>query len=245
MIGSVLIWLVSGAWAKVSCGGLSLVGTVPSDAVDVPVDVRLAGIYAGDCPYFSPLSLVLADADGVELALVEEDEDVVAETGLLTLAYDLDPDTTYQLGDTWSIVTFTTGTGTVVGLDGVPTLDTVEAIRGQASSAPPVSISVTATPANDPDELSILQLRNGADSSITSVRVTSSVVTASLSVSDTSEVCPQIRQLDGTGAATGWSEPVCVPVTGSGCSSAGANAGALAVLAALVGVGKRGSALAL
>lgn len=240
-----MIWLVGSASAKVSCGGLSLVGTVPSDAVDVPVDVRLAGIFAGDCASYTLLSLVLADVGGVELARVEEEEDVVAETGLLTLAYDLDADTTYQLGDTWSIVTFTTGSGAVVGLDGAPTLDTVEAVRGESSSAPPVSITVTATPANDPDDLSILQLRDGSDSSITSVRVTSDVVTASLSVGDTGEVCPQIRQLDGTGAATEWSEAVCVPVTGTGCSSAGANAGVLALLAALVGVGKRRSALAL
>jgi hypothetical protein len=240
-----MIWLVGSASAKVSCDGLSLVGTVPSSGIDVPVDVRLAGIFAGDCHGYSSISLMLTDADGVGLARVEEDEDVVAETGLLTLAYDLDPDTTYQLGDTWSIVTFTTGSGAVVGLDGVPTLDTVEAVRGESSSAPPVSMTVTATPANDPDDLSILQLRDGADSSITSVRVTSSVVIASLSVEEASEVCPQIRQLDGTGAATEWSEPVCVPVTGAGCSSAGANAGVLAVLVALAGVGKRRSALAL
>lgn len=244
---------------EMHCSGLSLVDTVPSaEATGVPVDTRVALVFGeGGCVTASGWNAVLATADGVEIGwLPGSDPD---EEWLLTLARDepLAPDTAYVVTVTAEdeeaiVFGFTTGTGTVAGITGEPTFEVTDT-RWQAESDRSfdglVSLDLAITPAADPDGLSVIQVRapDFMHPDPRSYRVPADgpmAITANwMSGPTIDEMCVQVRQIDGLGVATDWSEPVCAAVdTGPAAicgTTSGASLGAL-VLAGLAGLIRRG-----
>ncbi|MES2640697.1 MAG: Ig-like domain-containing protein [Myxococcota bacterium] len=231
------------------CGaGLGVTGMVPSPgAEDVPVDLRPAITFGSTCGQPGAWSASLVGvSDGAEVGVASADDIALGQTHLLELFPDapLEPDTAYtfalvpELGEALSFG-FTTGTHTVAGLTGAPTL-TLESARftpwrgGWPST---LEVTIQAAPATDPDALSVLQVKDAnGDLAIDAFVAPTSGAAARLltwtDVDDPGEVCLQVRQIDGVGVATDWSAPDCVKVPPCGCSTGGAFTGGLGLLLA-------------
>ncbi|MDP2306155.1 MAG: Ig-like domain-containing protein [Pseudomonadota bacterium] len=233
-----------------ACSMIALSDTVPAPgAVDVPLDARPAVVFSDGC--FGGdgwlVALTLAE-DASEVAIVTAGLDDLATTLLVEVfpAEDLIPDTAYVLeltpddgaGELVS-VGFTTGTELVVGLTGEPVLSVQYAQYAAKDGEIEVSWSVKA--ATDPDVLSVLQLRDAeGDRGIQSFVVPASGATERTLIwrdpVRPTEVCPQVRQIDGAGVATEWSEPVCTQVAGCGGCAAGEGAG-VGIFGVVAGLG--------
>lgn len=247
--------LFPGALADVAvCNGVALSDTVPAPGAEgVPLDVRIGIVFdANTC--------ASSNFERVVLKLAEDESKVATETtGLDDLdathlaevfpTADLLPDTAYVLeldpiegaGELVS-VGFTTGTTLVEGLTGEPTLSVQYAQYNRSRRVPSeIEMSWSVKAAQDPDTLSVLQIKDSVvDRGIQSFAVPETGATErTLFWRDgerPDEVCPQVRQIDGTGVATEWSEPVCVNVAGGcgGCATGdGAGAGIVGMVAAL------------
>ncbi len=246
------------ALQEISCNGLDIVDTVPSNgATDVPVDVRVAVVFGeGGCVPALGTEVTLADADGtaIPVALGPGSDDPDG-TWLIELVTDeaFVPETSYVVTMTppfsgeVSQMGFTTGTGTVVGLTGTPSLR-VEETRWESESERSwgglVSLDLAIEPAEDPDGLSVVQVKDADrdDHGVQSFRVPASgakhVTVSWIDGRRPDEVCPQVRQIDGKGVATEWSEPACADVPG--CSTAsGPPALGLALLGMLTAAARR------
>jgi MYXO-CTERM domain-containing protein len=225
--------------------GFNVADTVPTRGTEnVPVDARAAVTFGlgcfGETEWTASLTRV---EDGAEVATAIGHPDALDLSRLLEVypTADLDPDTTYTLtvssldGEAIT-VGFTTGTGLVAGLGGTPTV-TVEDTAWEQGM---LTVDLRATPASDPDRLSILQVKDGAINR----GVQSFVVPPTGDMAfpirwedgvQSEEVCPQVRQLDGAGVPTEWSTEACVAVTACGCASTSPGAGLLG-LALVVGL---------
>lgn len=241
-MSALLLAVVSQAHAlRIVCAGFEVADTVPRPgAVDVPVDVRPAVTFTEGCigPSAWEASL-LRDEDGAEVTVASAPHAELAESFLFEIFPEaaLDPMTAYTLtvsafeGESVE-VGFTTGTGTVAGLTAAPTVSVESA--GWDRGAGELIVALRATPAADPDALSVLQVKDEAINR----GVQSFVVPATGDVAATvvwkdsrkpDEVCPQVRQIDGAGVATDWSTPDCVPVSTCGCATTTPTAGVLGV----------------
>jgi len=224
------------------CGaGLTVTDTVPGpSAADVPVDTRPAVTFGPACGLTAGWTVSLADAAAVELLSESSDFDTVAETGLLELfpADDFELLSEYILTITPASaeavsVRFTTGETTVVGLTGAPAVTAAPATYNKESRD--LAVGLTIVPANDPDQLSILQVRDAGGALATQSFVLPAAGQAERTVKwqdvdDPGELCIEVRQLDGAGVATAWvAAAECVPVKGCGCASGGAGAGLASV----------------
>jgi hypothetical protein len=234
---------------RITCeAGLQVTGMVPvPGAEDVPFDSRPAVTFGDGCGQQGAWSgSLVGTSDGAEVGVAFVRTIALSQTHLLELFPDapLEAGTAYtftaapELGEALSFG-FTTGTRTVVGLTGAPTL-TVESARftperGGWPSALEVTIQVD--PATDPDALSVLQVQD-ADGELA---INAFVAPASgagartltwTDVDDPGEVCLQVRQIDGAGVATDWSAPACREVPPCGCSAGGRATGGLALLLA-------------
>lgn len=239
------------ALAKPSCEGPRVTGTVPSaGATAVPIDVRLAAVFDDDgCQKGAGWTLTLTRADdGTVVAESAAGEEQVVETALLELFPPvLAPTTEYVLAIASEFdgvvveVGFTTGEGLVVGLDGAPVLTEAVADWQRMGPSPGtggvITLEWSAQPVADPDSLSLLQLVDGAMERDPDTRLAGNVP-ASTSWQSTrrpDDVCPKVRQIDGKGVATAFSEPICV-AAGRGCDTSGrpADVGVAALLVAVL-----------
>jgi MYXO-CTERM domain-containing protein len=229
------------------CGAIDIADTVPPPGAEgVPLDARPAIVFADGCRDARwGVRLTLAE-DGTEVPTVITGLDDLATTLLVEVfpAEDLLPETAYALeltpddgaGELVS-VGFITGATLVEGLTGEPTLSVQYAQYGGKANV--IEMSWSAKAAADPDMLSVLQLRDDAlDRGIQSFAVPATGATErTLLWRDSTrpdEVCPQVRQIDGAGVATEWSEPVCTAVSGCGCAStSGTGAGIVGIVVAL------------
>jgi hypothetical protein len=245
-----MLLLANVALAKIDCSGGSVTGTVPAPgATDVPIDIRLAALVVDHgCLTGVDWTFTLTRADSGALVA----EATTAEAQLVEAALGelfppvLDPLTAYVFTVRQDFlvaeVGFTTGEGLVVGLDGVPMLTDVAAQWQREDGSVRVrggtSLTWNAAPAADPDGLSILQIADDATerNHATSLAETGSGWMFWASDSLPAQVCPKVRQIDGKGVATAFSEPVCVDVTSAGCQSARAPLTALGMLGALLSV---------
>jgi MYXO-CTERM domain-containing protein len=248
MMGAEVPMLLLAATAHaytVLCGnGLAVTDTVPgSGAADVPVDVRPAVTFGPSCGALQGWTITLADADGAEVASTSADVSTVFETNLVELfpEADLAPLSGYSLTitpDDSEAVTlgFTTGETTVAGLTGAPTVTAKPAIYDDKTRG--LSVELRIVPATDPDQLSVLQVRD-ADGTLP---IQSFVLpgtgevertVAWVDLDEPGELCLEVRQFDGAGVATEWASAECVAVgAGCGCASGGAGAGLLGLLVA-------------
>jgi uncharacterized protein (TIGR03382 family) len=246
-----LLLLATTAHANVvrTCDPVRVTGTVPApEQVEVPVDTWIAATIAGDCGGSTGYTFAVARADGTLVASQAFPEDEVLDDGLLDFVPDapLDPDTAYVLsitgdgGGEESAVGFTTGDATVTGMSGAPSV-TADGYTWSADQHRN-TVDWSGTAADDPDHLSIVQVRDSAD---TSLPVRSEAVPASGGLDAETvwtgsrrpaRICLQARQLDATGAITDWSGEDCVA---GGCDAVGAPASAGATLLALALLGRR------
>ena len=226
-------------------GLAAVVDTVPrSGATNVPVDLRLAAVFEGDCGGPSTVTLVLTQADdGTEVATTS-----LAWTGASGQIYELFPDAelspeteyvfTVLPDDGSGEVTeigFTTGTGRVSGFEGMPALVIESATSSRDSGV--ILTTGTLSAAEDPERLSLIVMTaSGAGSGSAVVSMDGAGARQDTWTGGAGELCVQVTQIDATGLAVDG-EPACaeVEVTGSlfGCNSAGAGASALGVLLAI------------
>ncbi|MDP2316645.1 MAG: hypothetical protein Q8P41_27370 [Pseudomonadota bacterium] len=220
------------------CSGLVVADTVPSaGATDVPVDTRLALVFGdGGCEPASGWTATLADAAGTDLPLgLGPGSDEPDDTWLIELYTEegLASETEYVLTMTppdageVAELGFTTGTGTVAGLTGVPSLRVEEArwsSESDRSYSGLVTLDLAMEPTEDPDGLSVIQVKDAdRERGIQSFRVPEAgamgVTVNWMDGRRPREVCPQVRQIDGAGVATEWSEPQCASVPLCGTAS--------------------------
>ncbi|MDP2313883.1 MAG: hypothetical protein Q8P41_13330 [Pseudomonadota bacterium] len=220
-------------------------------AAEVPFDARPAITFVdGTCSGGLEWAVGVArTADEADVPVTSES--ALADTHLLELFPEepFEPDTAYTITltplDSGELVElgFTTGTGEVAGLTGAPQLTPGSATFDKRAGT--LTFTWTAKGAADPDGLSILQVRDAnVHRSIHSFVVpgTGSMGQA-VEWEDSikpDEVCAQVRQIDGTGAATEWSEPVCTDLVG-GCSTTGTNGGGVALIVAAALLSRRRS----
>jgi hypothetical protein len=251
-----LMLLVGSAHAYVSApcwGGIALASTLPDwGATGVPVDIRPAVTFEDTC-YGEALAVeasLIRDSDGAELAAIAADADALAENHLIELFPDvpLDSEAAYTLiiapeGDEEVRVGFTTGTTTVNGLTGAATVS----LESAWSQDGVLHANIGIVPAADPDTLSILQVRAAAlptqsflaneRSSVGGTIQTPLFWIDSIGVD---ELCLEVRQIDGAGRATAWSEPSCAEVSAvdaCGCATGTPVSCAIGVaVAALLGL---------
>jgi hypothetical protein len=235
------------------CNGVVLADTVPSaGATGVPVDTRVAIVFgAGGCASARGWAASLADPAGNAVRLEEgPGSEIPDDTWLIELFADepLAAETEYVLTMTppdageVAEMGFTTGSGMVAGLTGAPALrveDARWAGESDRSYAGLVSLDLVVEPAEDPDGLSVIQVRDAdRDRGIQSFRVPAA---GSMGVTvdwadgrRPAEVCPQVRQIDGAGVTTAWSEPECssVPLCGTASGAPGLGLVLVGMLAA-------------
>lgn len=224
-----LLFAAAHAMPQIHCSGLALVDSVPSaEATGVPVDTRVALVFGeGGCFTPSGWDAVLTNADGAEVGRLVHGDDP-NEEWLLALTHDapLAPDTAHVVTVTAEdeetvVFGFTTGSGTVAGITGEPRFEVTET-RWQEDSdrsfSGLVSLDLAITPAEDPDGLSVIQVRapDFMHPDPRSYRVPAEgpmTVTAHwMSGPAIEEMCVQVRQIDGLGIATEWSGKVCAAV---------------------------------
>ncbi|MES2644921.1 MAG: hypothetical protein V4850_35875 [Myxococcota bacterium] len=248
-----ILLLANVALAKIDCSGGSVTDTVPAPgATGVPIDIRLAALVIdAGCLTGVDWAFTLTRADsGALVAEATAAESELVATGLGELFPPvLDPLTAYVFTVEQDFlvaeVGFTTGEGLVAGVDGVPILTDVaaqwqredETVRVRGGT----SVTWNATPAADPDGLSILQIPDDATERdhATHLAETGSGWMFWAGDSRPAQVCPKVRQIDGKGVATAFSAPVCVDVedvTPAGCQSTPAPLTGLGMLGALVSV---------
>lgn len=228
------------------CSPMAVSDTVPPpNGLEVPLDARPAVTFFDGCGGGGAWQAVLTlTEDGSVIPSVTTGLDDLTLTFLAEVFPDeeLLPETEYTLqltpeGGEMVSVGFTTGLTYVEGLTGTPVL-TVSTTRHDARERA-LSVSWSVKAAADPDVLSVLQLRDAeVDRGIQSFVVPASGATERTLTWEEpdrpAEVCPQVRQIDGAGVATAWSEPVCTAVSACGCAAGqGPWAGLVGILAAL------------
>lgn len=224
---------------EMNCTPMAIVQTVPSpERTNVPIDVRLAAVYAGNCPGPTSFHLSLATAEGT--VVTETDVTRTTQFSQILEIYpdsDLLPDTEYVFTATpnggWgeaTVVGFTTGTGTVVGLDGAPSYELLEAHPDVSAGILTIGSFEAAT---DPDDLSIVVLTgSGYAGNQHVVAVEDEGPHEDVWAGEAKgEMCVSIAQIDGAGVATEGGTS-CLDITPRGCATAGAPS-AIGVLLAL------------
>ncbi|MDP2313882.1 MAG: hypothetical protein Q8P41_13325 [Pseudomonadota bacterium] len=231
-------------------GNFAVADAVPGPgAPEVPFDARPAITFDGDeCRGGLSWTPTLRRTDDETEVPLEATTDL-AGTHLLELfpVGALDPDTAYTVSltpiDSGEVVEFgfTTGLGEVAGLAGEPQL-TVDSVSFAKRTG--ITLTWTAKGATDPDGLSILQIQDASAER----PIHSFVVPGTGSMEQTvvwtytdrpAEVCPQVRQLDGTGLATEWTEPTCAKV--GGCSTTGESRAGVGIVAMAMLLARRRS----
>lgn len=233
-----MLLLLSSASATpmaVCSDGVLPVGSAPaSGATDVPVDARIAVVFSEQCSGSAfTWTATLRDEATLTEVPTTLGSDTIATSLLLELfpVEPLAPDTAYLLSvlatDTSESVElgFTTGRGEVTSLTGEPTLVTGDVLWLRSLKAPitTLQVEIEAEPAADPQGLSVVQVRIPEEpTQLRTFEATEPIVEALrwTDIERPAEVCPQVRQIDGLGVATEWSEGECVPVPGL-CSTGG------------------------
>lgn len=242
-----MLFTVAAAHAlTIACGSnLSPGEVLPASGAVAPGDARPAlvfnddGCQASTAPWMA--RLVNAAGEIVPTTLGEGSDDVPA-----TWLIELFPDAALEVGQPYTVEVlqedellfsseFTPSDATVAGIDGEPTL-AVDGLWWDTSEGR-LSAGLTLTAAADPDGLSVLQVRDSSvDRGIqTVVAPTDGPLHTDASWLDSrkpDEVCLQVRQIDGAGRATDWSDPVCEKARSS-CSTVGTGPALGAALLAL------------
>lgn len=225
--------------AVFGCTMPAIVATTPRPGqTNVPVDVSLAFAVEGDC--LTPAGFVLAlqgDAGTDELSFDWADR---SDDGVFRASPALAADSTYKvtIGDLdgrlqQATFSFTTGTGTVAGLTGAPSVALTSAVLDRASGE--LVVTYVVTPATDPQLLSMLVIEATGAATFTHVLSPFGVQDRRESVAgDTGELCIAVHEIDGRGVTTeGNSACIEVETTGCGCGSPGAPGAGLAALGLL------------
>jgi hypothetical protein len=200
----------------------------------VPVNARIAIVFSEQCSGSGyTWTATLRDEATLTEVPTTPGSDTIAASLLLELfpVEPLAPDSAYLLSvlatETSEGVElgFTTGSGEVTGLTGEPTIVTGD-VLWLRSLKPPITtlqVEIEAEPAADPQGLSVVQLRIPEEPlQVRTFEALGPIVEALrwTDIERPEEVCPQVRQIDGLGVATEWSEGDCVPVPGL-CSTGG------------------------
>lgn len=210
--------------------------TLPGNgAVGVPIDARMVALTRGAAPY----DLDVVDDAGAVLAATTWDG--AGGVGVLTPPDGLPADTALTLRVTYgttgvlaAAMPFTTGTGRVQGIEGLPEVVGFAAARSRRSTF----VSLDVVPAVDPDDLSLL--RASFEDSVTFEVAAEGGYLSYLGLSvprrDLDEICVDVVQIDARGRETA---PVvaCAEVS-RGCAT-GPGGGAAAVLVAAAGAIRR------
>lgn len=219
---------------------ISLDGILPDDGqAEVPVDMVPSAIFTGNwsCQEANDWEIELLRGEDMEVIARERfSGSEIAGQRWASLPHEglLDPETAYTLriteDDAGAIEPlviesgFTTGSGLIAGLEGVPAFTDVQSDYSDSA----FTLEWTATPASDPDALSIIQtvsdnFRLGSEEYLTpcsSIIVGTEPMLSGACMSFTGfapgETCVSIRQIDGLAQATAWSDETCVEVIG-GC----------------------------
>jgi hypothetical protein len=190
-------------------------------------------LFQGDCGHPDSFEMAILRADDA----TEVDHQTftwseVSAEGILSMtpAVELDPGTDYTLQaipqEGWGEVSeigFTTGSGHVVGISGVPSVAITAASWERSTFT--LTDDYTATAAEDPDALSVLVLSD-PDSSVTpwafaAPRTGTTERRATLdATSFPAQACLAITQIDGLGERTDG-ETSCADVERIGCDAAG------------------------
>lgn len=221
------------------CSMPAVVATTPRPGqTDVPVDVSVAFAVEGDCITPAGFTLGLeSDAGTEELTFDWADR---SEDGVFRATPDLAEDTTYKvtivdldgrLRET--TLSFTTGTGTVTGLTGSPSVTLSSAVLERSSGE--LVVTYVVTPATDPQLLSMLVIEATGAATFTHVLSPFGVQDRRESVAgDTGEICIAVHEIDGRGVTTeGNTACLEVEATGCGCGSPGAPGAGLTALGLL------------
>ncbi len=218
----------------------------------MPVDARIAVVFREQCSgsgyawtatlrdsdTLSEVATTVASAEIAANMLLEliPVAPLTADTAYLVSVVATDTSETMELG-------FTTGSGTVTGLSGAPTLATGD-VTWLRSLKPPITtlvVEVEAEPAVDPQGLSVVQVRIPEEpAQVRTFEATGPIVEALrwTDLAHPAEVCPEVRQIDGRGVATEWSVGECVAVPGL-CATTGGRLGAFGMFGVAVAVLRR------
>lgn len=241
--------------AEVACADIEADAMAPRHgAAEVPVDITPMVQFTGDCGSTDWVVLLRDPDSGEDLATLEVS---VLEEGIdpiisLVLPEELEPEHTYVLqaapsDDPGRVLesVFTTGTGTMVGMEGLPTIETLVVERHANDNT--VWLYANVVPADDPDGMSTLGVQaldfQTDDRAVIVVEGSTQVQVSNLATATrgTDELCAVAVQVDGLGEVA-ESDLVCVEVQDYtkrgplGCSAAAAAQALPALLAGLVGL---------